>query len=149
MADKIALMREGRFVQVGTPSELYDTPVDLQTAAFFSDVNVLYGKVSGGALDTPLGRVRTNGLADGADATLAFRPHAVVLENGTEGSVSGSVTRTRMLGDKGLIEFSVEGLQAPDFTAHVAPSNLPEQGSDIRLKLLEAACFVFEGHQRL
>lgn len=149
MADKIALMREGKFVQVGTPAELYNTPVDLQTAAFFSDVNVLHGRVSDGVLDTPLGKVTTNGLADGADATLAFRPHGIVLADDKIDAISGNVTRTRMLGDKGLVEFSVADLLDQDFTAHVAPSRLPAAGSDIKLRLLDTHCFVFEGHQTL
>lgn len=144
MADRIALMRDGKFVQVGTPVELYETPVDLQTAAFFSDVNVVHGKVSGGMLGTVFGPVRADGLADGVEATLAFRPHAIEVSAGRE--ITGTVERTRMLGEKGLVEFAVGG---ETFTAYVEPSGLPASGDTVGLKLSQKACFVFEGHQSL
>ena len=41
MADKIALMRDGRIVQIGTPYHVYTKPVDHAAVAFFSDTNVL------------------------------------------------------------------------------------------------------------
>lgn len=144
MADRIALMRDGKFVQVGTPKELYDKPVDLQTAAFFSDVNIIHGKVSGGMLDTPLGPVRAGGLVEGAEATLAFRPHAI--EVGAWQEITGTVVRTRMLGEKGLVEFKAAG---ETFIAHVEPWGLPATGDAVGLKLNEKACFVFEGRQSL
>ena len=47
MADRIALMRAGRLVQVGRPEELYRHPVDLMTARFFSEINEVAGTVRG------------------------------------------------------------------------------------------------------
>ncbi|CAB3391442.1 Spermidine/putrescine import ATP-binding protein PotA [Kyrpidia spormannii] len=41
LSDRIALLREGRVEQVGTPSELYDRPVSLYAAAYLGAVNVL------------------------------------------------------------------------------------------------------------
>ncbi|MEO1551548.1 MAG: ABC transporter ATP-binding protein, partial [Pseudomonadota bacterium] len=45
MADQIALMRGGRVVQVGGPYNIYNSPVDAEAAAFFSDINVIHGEV--------------------------------------------------------------------------------------------------------
>ena len=41
MADRVALMRAGRLIQVGRPSELYFAPQDAFVAGFFGDVNRL------------------------------------------------------------------------------------------------------------
>lgn len=41
MSDRIAIMRNGQFVQVGTPSEIYDSPVNSYTARFVGEANVL------------------------------------------------------------------------------------------------------------
>ena len=57
MADRIALMREGRIVQQGAPYAIYNDPVDKEAAMFFSDVNVIHGVVQNSAADTPFGRV--------------------------------------------------------------------------------------------
>lgn len=41
MADEIALMRDGKIVQLGAPYNVYNNPCDLDAAKFFSDVNVI------------------------------------------------------------------------------------------------------------
>jgi len=41
MADRIAVLREGRVVQHGTARELYDTPADPQLACFLGEANLL------------------------------------------------------------------------------------------------------------
>jgi len=45
MADRIAVMQEGRFLQVGHPREIYETPSCLFVAGFIGDVNLFKGTV--------------------------------------------------------------------------------------------------------
>ncbi len=41
LADRMAIMRRGALAQVGTPSELYQRPVDREVASFLGEVNLL------------------------------------------------------------------------------------------------------------
>ncbi|MBB5081824.1 ABC transporter ATP-binding protein [Nonomuraea endophytica] len=41
MSDRVALLREGRIVQVGTPQELYETPASRYVAEFLGESNLL------------------------------------------------------------------------------------------------------------
>src|SRR5512144_252134 len=63
VADRIALMRDGAIVQVGTPEELYFTPVDRRAAEFLGAGNMLTGDAHEGVAHTSLGLVPTNGAA--------------------------------------------------------------------------------------
>jgi putrescine transport system ATP-binding protein len=45
MADRIAVMQEGRFLQVGHPGEIYETPNCLFVAGFIGDVNLFKGTI--------------------------------------------------------------------------------------------------------
>lgn len=45
MADRIAVMQEGRFLQVAHPREIYETPSCLFVAGFIGDVNLFNGTV--------------------------------------------------------------------------------------------------------
>jgi len=45
MAERIALMRDGRLVQVGTPQEMYRSPASVYAAEFFGRCNTLRGTV--------------------------------------------------------------------------------------------------------
>ena len=46
LADRIVVMRDGRILQVGTPMELYENPVDVFTARFIGSptMNILPGR---------------------------------------------------------------------------------------------------------
>ena len=45
MADRIAVMKDGEFLQLGTPNEVYETPNCLFVADFIGDVNLFKGSV--------------------------------------------------------------------------------------------------------
>ena len=45
MASRIAIMSEGRFLQVGAPGEIYETPATRFVADFIGNVNLLDGTV--------------------------------------------------------------------------------------------------------
>ena len=45
MADRIAVMRDGRLVQVAPPREMYDRPADAYVAGFIGRANLLDGRV--------------------------------------------------------------------------------------------------------
>ncbi|MBH0238966.1 ABC transporter ATP-binding protein [Methylobrevis albus] len=112
MADRIALMRGGRLVQVGTPADLYSAPADLFVARFFAEMNEIEGDVAAGAVATPLGAMPAPGLADGTAAVVCVRLQGLKL--GAPGAGSpGRVLRRRFLGEVTLFEVAVEGLERP------------------------------------
>ena len=43
MSDRIAVMREGRFEQMGTPSQVYDSPKTAYVARFVGEANIVQG----------------------------------------------------------------------------------------------------------
>lgn len=58
MADRIAVMNEGRVLQVGTPEEIYETPATRFVADFIGETNFLSGKLIG--IDGDIARVDLN-----------------------------------------------------------------------------------------
>jgi spermidine/putrescine transport system ATP-binding protein len=48
MSDNVAIMNEGKFVQIGTPQELYHNPSAAFVAGFVGDTNRWAGKVTSG-----------------------------------------------------------------------------------------------------
>lgn len=113
LGDRVALLRHGRIVQIGTPSDVYRNPVDLDAARFFSPMSEIASVVSGAQADTPLGRVATPGLRDGAAVTVAIRPNG-----GARMALNGPGTPGRIVSKRDAIgtdicEVSVDGLDAP------------------------------------
>ena len=80
LADRIALMREGRVVQEGTSEELYFAPVSRWAAEFVGAGNVLGGRVVSGLVETALGAFPVNGARVNGSATVLVRPELLELE---------------------------------------------------------------------
>lgn len=80
LADRIALMRDGRVVQEGTSEELYFAPTSLWAAEFVGAGNVLRGQVVDGRIQTPIGAFPANGSAASAAANVLVRPELLELE---------------------------------------------------------------------
>ena len=70
MSDRIAIMDHGRIAQLGTPEELYGTPVNAYVADFIGSANVIPVPARGGLPGAPAGHVRYELCGLGFDGTL-------------------------------------------------------------------------------
>jgi len=105
IADRIALMRQGRIVQIGTGRELYEAPASRFVAEFIGEGNFLPAAVAGveGSwvlLDTPLGRLRgrcTGDLRSGQEVTCCIRPECLRIGPGGAGEAELNRFTARLL----------------------------------------------------
>lgn len=143
MADRIAVMRAGRIVQLDSPAVLYSAPADPFVASFFGEVNVLAATVRDGAVDTPLGRFAAANLPEGAAAELVIRPEAVIVRAAADGIAT--VRTARLLGRSWLLHLTVEAPGLPPCHLHCRGTGpaMPEEGRRVALTLDRAQVFVF------
>jgi iron(III) transport system ATP-binding protein len=78
LADRLAVMREGRIVQVGAPEEVYGRPASRWAAQFVGEVNVLAGVAREGGVETELGRFDLRAPGTGT-VHVAVRPEQLEL----------------------------------------------------------------------
>jgi putative spermidine/putrescine transport system ATP-binding protein len=86
-ADRLVVMRDGKIRQVGTASEIYETPSDIFVADFIGQANLLHGRITSmngdkAELQTPAGAVAAhvrNKVTVGQRAVLALRPEDLVV----------------------------------------------------------------------
>jgi iron(III) transport system ATP-binding protein len=153
MADRIALMRDGRIVQEGAPFALYNEPVDKRVALFFSDINVVAGRVAGGAVETAFGRFPAPELGDGAAVEIVVRPQHVRLDFDRRGRgplptdrngvpVRGRVVRARFVGNQSLVELALDS-DGTVFRTALPGVFLPRPGTVLWAALPRDRCLVF------
>ena len=88
--DQLAVLREGRLVQVGAPALLYAAPADLSTARFLGDVVVLAATVADGVARCAIGMVEVAPGAAQVESIVMFRPEQLVVEpTASTGTVTG------------------------------------------------------------
>ena len=90
LSDRIAVFRDGRIEQAGTPTELYETPASRFVATFLGDSNVFTGHVRDGRLDTGWSslQVPATPTNDGPVA-LVVRPERLRLTPASDGPAPG------------------------------------------------------------
>ncbi len=103
LADRVAVLMNGRLQQVGAPEEIYHRPRTPAVAAFIGLTNLLPGRVTGRSgerlvLETPAGTVRAAGapdLREGMEAMLSVRPEHIELDRPGEPASRDGVNRLR------------------------------------------------------
>lgn len=141
MADRILLMREGRLIQQGTPAELYENPVDVGAARFFSDFNELIATVSAGQVTTPFGQHAAPGLVDGQRALVMIRPQGLEPAKGRAGQ-EGLVVDSRYLGDVVQLQVMFAEMEEP-FIIRLPAAMAPKKGETRRFSAVSSHVLVF------
>ncbi len=85
-ADRIAVMDQGRLVQAGTATEVYDNPVSAFVAGFLGRTNLIHGTAQGDLCDTPLGPLRLAQPQAAGPVTLSLRPEHIALRPDAAGA---------------------------------------------------------------
>ena len=148
MADRIALMRDGKIVQTGTPRELYCAPVDPFVVTFFGEVNELEGVVEGGVVQTPVGDIDASWLPEGSQAQVMIRPEALRIKERdlpAETHSHSHVVMAKLLGRTSLIHLCAHGADGQEAHLHARVPGvfLPQEGQPIDIDLHHTQVFVF------
>jgi spermidine/putrescine transport system ATP-binding protein len=107
MSDRIAVLGGGEVQQIGTPTQIYEEPVNRFVADFvgetnFLDVEVLETAPGQATIRTPFGVVLTvpaTGRTAGGRATLSIRPEKINLGDQAQGiAFEGRITNKNYMG---------------------------------------------------
>ena len=146
MSDRIALMRNGRLEQLGTPEAIYHRPRTRYVADFIGETNLLAGKVlgaNGGRVTVAVGGATLRAIAGetapsaGADIWLSVRPERLAV--GPRGEVApdrnqldGVVTDVVFMGAGARIFVSLA--DATRAVAHRPPGDAPAPGTPVAVE---------------
>ncbi|GIU91099.1 MAG: polyamine-transporting ATPase [Acidimicrobiia bacterium] len=101
MADRVAVMNQGRILQVADPITLYERPADYFVAQFIGEMNFIAGEVRDGRFFSPELEGVPAPDADAGPVWLALRPEKIVLRESpgaTPVELEGRVETTTFFG---------------------------------------------------
>ncbi|GAA3470365.1 ABC transporter ATP-binding protein [Nonomuraea roseola] len=139
IADRVAVLRDGRLEQCGTPAEVYDRPSTPFVAEFVGAMNHLPGRVSGDQV-TVLGQLLPlDGAFAGPDVDVLIRPEAVLVSPSPEGRAE--VVAASFRGASVRLRLSLEGGEVlADVPGHEAVRLAP--GTRVSVRLVERPVLV-------
>ena len=122
MATRIAVMNAGEIVQIGSPSEIYERPINRFVAEFIGSINFIEGKVEEISAGTATIRHATSdilfrvesadGFARGAPVSIAIRPERLTIAApGTTGfanSADGTIDNVVYFGSSSLSNITLD-----------------------------------------
>jgi len=113
MADRIAVMKSGKIVQIGTPEALYNRPATRFVADFLGEANFIDGRLltpgPAAQIQTPAGVIRhadAGKLVPGSAVTCCVRPEQITIQpvagslgEGNDNMIPATVISSMYLGD--------------------------------------------------
>ncbi len=140
VADRVAVLRAGRVVQMGEPSDIWARPADEWTARFLGLDNIVAAAISDGIAATPLGPVPVDSAAEG-EYRLLFLPGALTLD--PNGPVAGEVIARTFRGETHRLEISL-GDQTRMTVEVMAGLPVPDTGDRVHLRIDPARVVILD-----
>ncbi len=153
MANRMAIMKDGVVVQVGTPREVYQFPNNAFVASFIGETNFISGKVqqtSNGhvTIETPVGILHSetvyHDLSEGTPVQCSIRPEALIVDSvqngssGTENRITAKITAVHYLGK--MEEYQLVAGDLPLKAVHYNPgTEIKKAGDTVQLGIAATA----------
>ena len=142
VGDRIAVMQEGRLIQIGSAEDLYDRPASAFVARFFGETNVFAGTAGEGSVPTPWGMVPLPpDIGPGTAVEVLVRPEGVAVDAIASG-ISALVVESRPLGASTLLRVAIPGLGVP-WLARLPRHRACAPGTSVAVRIDPASTFVF------
>ena len=127
LSTRIAVMDRGRFIQTGTPTEIYEYPRDRFVADFIGSANILDGKVVSNLegtieVSTYLGKFSfksNSNISEGSDLFVGLRPEKISISKAASKSknITGYIDDIGYFGDYSIYKVRLDEGKIIDVTA--------------------------------
>ena len=148
VADRVAILRDGRVEQIGTPEEIYDHPASPFVYDFLGNVNLFSGRIKNGAVVISGTEFAAPETAHGLDTdAIAFvRPHDVRItrESGGQKTFPAVILRCNAAGPVANLELERVN-DGGQFSAQLSKEEFlqlqPKAGEQVYIELKNVKVF--------
>ena len=137
-ASQVAVMRQGRFAQVGTPYEVYSRPVDEETALFLGDALVLPAELRGGRARCAIGEISIDDPHAVGQGRVMLRPEQLVISPSPADGQSLTVRDVDFSGHLSTLTLAMPGQGEPLIVKTVS-RQLWRPGAAVRIEVVGEA----------
>ena len=156
MADRIVVMKNGYVQQIGTPKEVYFSPVNMFVAGFIGEPpmnfirrNVENGCIVIGGATFDLSKCigEKIGEYEGKEIVFGFRPEAIVMGEAENAFVTkGMVELTEMLGDNANVYVDIDDDKS---ILKVTPHEIPQMDAEVTFSIPVESVYLFDAQTEM
>ena len=158
LGEKIIVLHQGNIQQIGSPSDIYQRPANIQVASFVGSpqINLLHGTVDGGGSVFQSGTLRLDVAAilgkslpqlAGSSLALGVRAEDLQLADPTEQSwIRGDVEIVEDLGSDRFVHVKCDGVE---LIARTGRESIAKQGDPVGLNIAPGQLHVFKDGNRV
>ena len=148
ISNKIYIFQEdGKIVQSGSPNDLYNNPKSSYVAEFFGETNKFTGVVNNSKVETAIGSIPVNGIAESKNVEIHIRPQAIKLikEKTPINGIKGTVMASKLMGSYSFIHLSVldQNNNVIHVHSHMPPSFNPIRSTAVGIEIDQNKVFIF------
>ncbi len=135
MSDRVAILDQGKVVQVGTPTDLYRSPTTRFVAEFLGETNLIPGTAQQSAqgvtsIKTKIGTLQSNATVAPGPVVCSVRPEAIKIG---VGPIRGVIRVCTYLGETAQLEIGVG--ETTVMASVMNPREMPRAGKDTWLTI--------------
>ena len=144
LADRIAVMADGKIEQIGTPREIFQRPANVFVAGFIGStpMNLFAGRCQGeagagagvidvGGVRLPVPETAAGLVAPGDELVVGIRPEYLAAADHDQDGIEGWVSIVENLGTSSLVTLTTAG---PNVQVTVAEGHEPALGAAMRVR---------------
>ena len=143
LAARVVVMNEGQFQQIGTPTEIYDTPANTFVAGFIGSpaMNLVTGDLSNGTFKAENISISGFKQAQSGPVILGFRAEDASVVKTKKSEVSAPIYTVELLGDATMVMLRVgDGL----VSVRTDKEYRAEIGSQVNISIPSKICHLFD-----
>ena len=115
MGDNITIIKDGKFIQKGTPDQLYEYPKNLYVGKMIGspEMNLITAKIVNNQIELPFGNIATNKNREinsefiSTDLTFGIRPNDISISNDND-HYEAKIFLKEPLGDVTILDLSIK-----------------------------------------
>ncbi|MBC8259097.1 MAG: ABC transporter ATP-binding protein [SAR324 cluster bacterium] len=143
-SDRVLLMHNGKLVQDGTPTEIYQQPQTLWASSFVGEANHLTVEWQDKALKTPFGRLNVPAEIGKQTRILMVRPEDFRLESATSEETNATVKTVDFSGSVQIIRVELTG--GVMIQVSCSPHSVHLAQDSVKISAERFLCFNNSGH---
>ena len=106
MADKIAVLKDGNLLQVGSPTTLYQQPTNAYIASFFGKANLIPVNCRNGEVTSEIGSFQTE-MMENISGLLCLRPQHIHVALNKQNGITAEVVSLKFMGGHQQLKLKV------------------------------------------